>query len=163
MDWQPPACHDSRLLLQLLVANSQLHRLLLLAHGSAFPQNLCMHVTHIVGTRARAACTADEEYRFCGPSLLSLTRRTAAEPGVLCAARMIVPNSPSQAWHEHIPFLNSLSCMLNANQCMLVSTCVSSLFQVGMSSPSEIVVISFQACHCLNHALPLCEYVIIHT
>ena len=46
---------------------------------------------------------------------------------------------------------------------MLVSTCGSSLFQVGMHSPSEIVVSAFQACHCLSHALPLYQYVIIHT
>ncbi len=48
----------------VLVAKCELDMLLLLAHDSALLHNLCMHVTHIVATCARAACTADEEYRF---------------------------------------------------------------------------------------------------
>ena len=48
----------------VLVAKCELDMLLLLAHGSALLHNLCMHVTHIVATCARAACTADEEHGF---------------------------------------------------------------------------------------------------
>ena len=101
----------------VLVAKCKLDMLLLLAHGSALPHNLCMHVTHIVATCARAACTADEEHGFYE----SLFRDSLASSGctrsrgrsvlAACCCTAVLPVS------NHITIMHEYAILEQASTC----------------------------------------------